>query len=79
MTLADKVAAIAASVGAILIAFGVFSPSEAADATNWIGQIIIGVSGLWKLFNLKLRKDELEGELESTQRALSVMIERQAL
>ena len=79
MTLPDKIAAIAAAVGGILIAFGVFSPSEAADATNWIGQIIIAVSGLWKMFNLKLRKDELLGELESTQHALSTMIERKPL
>lgn len=79
MTLSDRIAAVAAAIGGLLIAFGVFSPVEAAEATNWIGQIIVAASGLWKLFNLKLRKDELEGELESTQSALATMIERKPL
>lgn len=79
MSLSDKIAAIAAAIGGLLIAFGVFSPVEAAEATNWIGQIIVAASGLWKLFNLKLRKDELEGELESTQASLMAMIERKPL
>ena len=79
MTLSDKIAAVAAAIGGMLIAFGVFSPAEAAEATNWIGQIIVAASGLWKLVNLKLRKDELEGELESTQSALATMIEKKPL
>jgi len=79
MSLSDKIAAIAAAIGGLLIAFGVFSPVDAAEATNWIGQIIVAASGLWKLLNLKLRKDELEGELESTQASLLAMIERKPL
>ncbi|WP_230280282.1 hypothetical protein [Croceicoccus sp. Ery15] len=79
MTLSDKIAAITALIGGVCMAFGWLSTTEAATLSHAIGEIAVALAALWKLFQQKVAKDEIAGELESTQASLSAMIERRPL